>query len=552
MDIVPVSRRIPPDLKSPAEDFPARSVPALRAAYALRNFPVKTILSRGSLAKSALLLPALFLLCPAAGANNNLDGKIRYEKNLEQKAEEVILRLVGPGQAKVIIRATLDFSNKEKVEKLEASPAAGEASEDKNLLFKWQNMNKGGPSSRYLLPGYPEASRLNPPPVVEKGEPVVQKETVFPLAIVKKLEVTLVLNRKLTSLQIENVRKVVTELLGVDEPRGDQLYVIRTDFAPVWYTSEMINMLIKYGATALALIIGMIVVAVGFLKIAEAMNNMAGSDRTQKLNMNVVSAEHETREDGGLLGAGAYEAKDDEFSDEAADGEAPSAEEKFKVRPDQIPHLVKMLVTDNPADIALIAARLNPDVRMQFLEGLPPEVACEVIVQMTEVRFLDTEFIVQMREELERRLSGASGGLENVCEALEKAGTGERLEILKRLEKKHPELAWEVKARFVFFEDLSRLSESDMYILATVVKQSDWTATFSLMNDEFKGKLEKSMSEKMWLMLEQTVKYGGISAAKSDLAVQEIITAAEKLIKEGKISRPPVAERIPPAENAKR
>jgi len=282
------------------------------------------------------------------------------------------------------------------------------------------------------------------------------------------------------------------------------------------------------------------------------MNNMAGSDRTQKLNMNMVSAEHETRENGRLLGAGAYEAKDDELSDEAADGEAPSVEENFKVRPDQIPQLVKMLVTDNPADIALIAARLNPDVRMQFLERLPPEVACEVIVQLTEVRFLDPDFIVQMREELERRLSGASGGLEKVCEALEKAGTGERLEILKRLEKKHPELAWEVKARFIFFEDLSRLSEKDMDILATAVKLNDWVSTFSLMNNEFTRKLKESMSEKMWLMLEQTVKCGEISAAKSNLAVQDIITVAEKLIKEGRISRPPVVERMLPAENVKR
>ena len=127
-----------------------------------------TIMSTSTYTRAVLALccglAASQALPLAAGAN--LEEKARYEKSLEQKAEEVLINLLGPGKAKVAVQATIDFSVRESVSS-EGAKGAGE-----NLPYKWANINKaeGGAASPELLPGFPVLSRLNPMPPAEGGK----------------------------------------------------------------------------------------------------------------------------------------------------------------------------------------------------------------------------------------------------------------------------------------------------------------------------------------------------------------------------------------------
>jgi hypothetical protein len=59
----------------------------------------------------------LALLASAVGAQSlPFEDKARYEKALEQKVDEVLVRLLGPNQAKVVVEATMDFTRTEKLE----------------------------------------------------------------------------------------------------------------------------------------------------------------------------------------------------------------------------------------------------------------------------------------------------------------------------------------------------------------------------------------------------------------------------------------------------
>ncbi|PIU19351.1 MAG: hypothetical protein COT18_07955, partial [Elusimicrobia bacterium CG08_land_8_20_14_0_20_59_10] len=214
----------------------------------------------------------------AAGAN--LEEKARYEKFLETKAEEVLINLLGPGKARVGVQATIDFSVKENVSS-EGANGAGE-----NLPFKWANINKaeGGAVAAELLPGFPVASRLNPTAADGAGGKM-QREVIFPTAMVKRLIVSLVLNEDIAQDSAQKVEQVVSGLFAMDPARGDEIIVTRARFAPIWYTPETMNMLMKYGIIAVIAIVGMIIVGVGFLKMAGAVNNMAGSAQPQKISM---------------------------------------------------------------------------------------------------------------------------------------------------------------------------------------------------------------------------------------------------------------------------
>ncbi|HOI43784.1 MAG TPA: hypothetical protein PK523_12650, partial [Elusimicrobiales bacterium] len=71
-----------------------------------------TIKRRKAAAGGAICSIAALVLLPAIVFSQSLplDDKARYEKALEQKVEEVLIRLNGPNQAKVVVQASMDFT----------------------------------------------------------------------------------------------------------------------------------------------------------------------------------------------------------------------------------------------------------------------------------------------------------------------------------------------------------------------------------------------------------------------------------------------------------
>ena len=86
---------------------------------------------------------------PLAAQSLPFEDKARYERTLEQKADDVLVRLLGPNQAKVVVETLMDFN---RTEKLEFAP------QEKGDMFKWQAAGGDAQSGDYLLPGFPAAA----------------------------------------------------------------------------------------------------------------------------------------------------------------------------------------------------------------------------------------------------------------------------------------------------------------------------------------------------------------------------------------------------------
>ena len=54
----------------------------------------------------------------------------------------------------------------------------------------------------------------------------------------------------------------------------------------------------------------------------------------------------------------------------------------------------------------------------------------------------------------------------------------------------------------------------------------------------FKAKLKAQLTDKTWMMLEQTMKYGVPSQDKIERAVEAVVSSALKLIKDGRVVNP--------------
>lgn len=494
-----------------------------------------------------IFVAALFLAAATVFSQSlPLEDKARYEKALEQKVDEMLLKLLGPNQAKVSVQASMDFSRTEKVDVTSGGGETGAKG-----LFKWQSAtadSAGQPLNDYLLPGFPSLG------AGESENKSYQKQLIFPSSFIKRLTVTVVLNKTMSETEAQNVRAVVSEVLGLDQARGDALSIIRTPFAPVWrtiwYSPESVSLLFKYGILSIIGIVSMIVVAIGFLKLAAAMNTMAKAQQSHQITMDLGKGM------GGMGGGGALPGLDKlelggEKKEAAGKSEAAAGEPLlFNVRPDQVDFLVTLMSGEDPSNVALVAGHLPEDVKSGFLRKLPAEVSAEVISNMAQMRFVEPDVISTIREELERRLAGAFGGVEKVLAAISGVSLKAKKNMLESLQRRHPELAGEVRPRVFLQEDLMKFSDRDFSILATSVKLEDWALALNDLTPEFRDRLKGQLPEKTWAMLEQTMKYGAPSAEKAEKAVEDVVSAALKMMREGRIANPLEAQQEAPAGSA--
>lgn len=483
-----------------------------------------------------LLAAVIALLFSAAGEcpaqSLAFEDKARYEKSLEQKADDVLVRLLGPNQAKVVVDTTMDFNRTEKLE------VSSELQQDKNNPFRWQGAGGDAQSGDYLMPGFPAYG------AGATENKSYNRQTIFPSAFVKRMTVSIIVNRDLSETDSANVRRVVSEMLMLDAKRGDQLSVIKAPFAPlwrtIWYTPEALSLVMKYVMVGLMGIIGMIVVAVGFLKMAGAMSTMAKVQQNHQITMDLGKGAAPGVTEGGVPALGAPAEKGRAAPAEKNVQEADGAV-VFNVRPDQVPYLVNMMSGEDPANVALVAGHLPEGVRADFLKQLPASFASDVLINMAKIRFIEPEVIATLKDELERRLGGAVGGLAGALEAIEKVGLRSRVGMLNELGRKEPELAAEVRRRVLLPEDIGRFSEKELSILAGALKAEEWGMALFELPQEVRDRLRAQMAERTWQLIEQSMSYGSPSREKTDEALERVMAAAGALIKEGKIMNPSVA-----------
>ncbi len=475
---------------------------------------------------AAILLALLGLSARCLFAQSlPFEDKAKYEKTLEQKVDEVLVKILGPNQAKVIVETTMDFSRTENL------VVSSKVTADTDNAFK-----------DYLVPGFPAFGNTG------TESKSYSREMLYPSAFVKKMTVSVILNRAIPDQDGANIRNVVSEILMLDAKRGDQLSVIKAPFAPIWrtiwYTPEAISMVLKYVMLSLMGIIAMIVVAVGFLKLAGAMSTMAKVQQSHQITMELGKS----GAPGGMDAALPAPGMQDGGRQAAGGGTGPAGGEEgkivFNIRLEQVPFLINMMASEDPANVALVSGHLPQEVQSEFLKKLPPPFASEVIMNMSKIRFVEPEIITTLKDELERRLSGAVGGLDGVLSAIESVNLRTKRSMLAELEQKHPELAVEVRKRILMPDALSLLSEKDLSLMVSAVKIEEWSYALLELPDEVRRKIKGQMAEKTWQMIEQSMTYGTPSAEKTEEAVEGVMLKTAELIKEGRIADPLAGARL--------
>ena len=473
-----------------------------------------------------------------------LDEKSRYETELEKKLNESILNIIGPNKARVMINAQMDFS---KTEKMNVQNPPGSRKQADTSILAQEAFRRLGEAGGDVI-----AKALEPieEDTQDKSQPSsYAKQLIYPPSFVKKLAVTLVINKDLPDDEADGVKFFVSGIMNLDPARGDELIIVRTPFAPfwktVWFSPEALPIVFKYGMLSLVIIVSVLAILIALLKLSSSLTAISKSRRLDR-------EPQEGMAQAAIGGSNSLPAlkMDEKPADEAAKTadqplvEGP-AEVVFKVRADQVPALVHMMAKEKPENVSLIAGHLPSDIRSAFLKALPPDDSAEVIAHLSEFRFVKPEVLTALKEELERRFSGTVGGVDKVLEALDQISLKEKKGMLQRLEAVHPEVARKIRAGVVLFEDLVHLEPRDISTLSFAVNVEDWAAALVKMDEKFKRVLKAQMAEKTWRILEENIKYSAPSEEKAEKAVERIVETALKLIKEGRISSP-LAGKQPP------
>jgi len=455
-------------------------------------------------------------LCRAAQVSSSLDDKIRYERALEQKGDEILLKVLGPNQARVTVEATL---------KLEQTPGTG--GEGAQTQFSWLNASQKKERMKELLPGFAAAI---------PAAPMDEEETRSYSYKVSKLSVNIIAGGQITQTQIVNSRDLVERVLGLDVKRGDTVELVRTQFAPVWktiwYSPEYMGLFIRYGIVALVIMISFVIIGFGIFKLAGAMGQMAKAQEVS-IGFNGESSRSDQPELAGPEGGEKARA-------EAAGGGAPEEPARliFNVKRGQVPLLASMLKKEEPENISLVVYHLPDEIRGELLSSLGKDLASQVILKLATVRFVDRAMIEEIKEELEKRLDSAVGGVDKAVEMLAPMSYSEKKEMVRQFEGQDPGLASEIRSVFIFDEDLLSLSEKDLGIVASSIPVVQWAEVFPGLNGALQGRIKKQLSEKSVQMIDQTMKYAALSQRRQDEAMDKFMGTMAGLVKEGRIPKP--------------
>ena len=245
------------------------------------RFAPKSVRAPAALAALAAVILWAF---PAKAQNLPLEDKARFENALQERVEGVLIRILGPNRSKVIVDATLDFT---RIEKFETKGGTVTVRSVKSVPYLWAAQAGMATEAPELLPAVPLLSGAGGTPETQ-GPQSYQRENSYPTNFVRRLGVTLILDRNVSPAQADEIRNIVSDLLGLSPDRGDALTIVRTTFAPVyktiWYAPETAGMIIKYLLVSLMSLVTLMVVAICFLRLAGAMSTMARA-QTQQLTM---------------------------------------------------------------------------------------------------------------------------------------------------------------------------------------------------------------------------------------------------------------------------
>lgn len=216
----------------------------------------------------------------------------------------------------------------------------------------------------------------------------------------------------------------------------------------------------------------------------------------------------------------------------------------------QAPALAGLLKKESPEDTAVVVSRLPADAGRALLAALSPELRVKVIQSLALPRTVDLELMRGMKAELENRLYGVVGGPAEAAPFIKNLTYKEKKALLENIYSESPARGAELRAKFIFDEDLSGIPDKDLHALAAAVPAETMGAYLPALPEKLAARIKAEYSGKEALALQRVSLSAGQGPAEKEAALSGFIELIEKMAAKGTIERPKPQPKAKPAAAA--
>lgn len=204
--------------------------------------------------------------------------------------------------------------------------------------------------------------------------------------------------------------------------------------------------------------------------------------------------------------------------------------------------LSSLLMTEAPQTIAVTLGYIKPNKAAEVLKYLPADLQGKVALKLASTSKTHPEAIIQIAkvlkkkyEERDKSVLREAGGTQSLADILNHMDKNLEDNILKELNSKSPDLAYQVKDKLYTFEDILNLDIKEMRILINRLGSNDLlVVALRGAGDEMRRHFFNSMSQNRAAdIVEEMEHRGKLTLREINLARSEIVRTARSLEEDG-------------------
>jgi flagellar motor switch protein FliG len=208
--------------------------------------------------------------------------------------------------------------------------------------------------------------------------------------------------------------------------------------------------------------------------------------------------------------------------------------------------LLTYLRDEHPQTIALIISHLSPDYGARIVQGLSADRQLAVIRRIASMEPASAEVIQEVEQGLECRLSSRTnqppeqaGGFGRVAQILAAIDRGAGRTLMENLAQDDPSLVEEIRRQLFPFEDLGKLSDSDLQTVLSSIETSLWAlALLSATRSLTQRLLERLPPQDAAVLEAEIQRLGVMPRSRVEKARRQIVDVVLRLADAGAISGP--------------
>lgn len=420
------------------------------------------------------LLWAGILFGWAAVPGSAVAGEVEIAARMVQDCTVLLDQLLGPGKAKVFIQIQ------------------GEQAEVKTQKEFVTPVKSTATSA--ALPGFGVSRYLDK--TFEFLERDYEQSTRIRSFAIQRIDVSVVLDEKLPTQQVNAVRRILSDMLRLDMSRGDNLVVIRAPLMPVWkealFSTEGYRAgAMIAGAGAVLLLIAVLILFPGYflaLRAVRLFGNALAQRGYPETGMGAMGpmpqafpAAAPGVQEAQLVGEGPGGIPRMGMPPEAlaeAPGGTPQLGQRFGFFESRKPEeLSQVLKAETPEDLALLFGHLadsNPTQASFLFAALPQALQIQVSQALLGLEVADPERLAMLEDRLRALVESLVRGPDKLGSIFSRLPSEQRGALMGELASANPAGSEKVAKSMVAFEDLLGLKIEDLRRLLSGVPYQEW------------------------------------------------------------------------------